>query len=188
MRPGSILESLYPCSDHAPDRCSSCGMSFLEHLEQWWKPRLQSPFDAYLDKTNKNGLQIIDSNASPPRGRRKKAGKLPLEDSFLKVLCFHRSYVQEASTGVKSKQSLKTSKDNAETPANKKFEEKKEFGISYLVPSFKRGNMPVAAWKVNLLYFARAAVLNELGKLLFVQKKENALLQTSGEHFRWRSD
>ena len=49
IKPNSVLEKLYPPSQHVPDRCLVCGYSFDNHLKAWWFPHLYSPFDRHLD-------------------------------------------------------------------------------------------------------------------------------------------
>ena len=61
MKPGSILESLYPPSNHGPDKCLICGLSFRDHLQCWWYPHLYSSYDRHLDEIRRNGI-VYDNN------------------------------------------------------------------------------------------------------------------------------
>uniref|UniRef100_A0A7S0CEK4 Uncharacterized protein n=1 Tax=Proboscia inermis TaxID=420281 RepID=A0A7S0CEK4_9STRA len=49
IRPNSLLEDLYPCSQHSPNRCLICKETFRDHLLSWWMPHLNSPYDKYID-------------------------------------------------------------------------------------------------------------------------------------------
>mmetsp|Transcript_672 Transcript_672/g.772 ORF Transcript_672/g.772 Transcript_672/m.772 type:complete len:327 (+) Transcript_672:82-1062(+) len=60
IKPGSILEVLYPPSQYGPDKCLICGHSFHNHLVCWWYSMLYTPYDLYLDKINNEG--VIDAN------------------------------------------------------------------------------------------------------------------------------
>uniref|UniRef100_A0A7S2RDF1 Uncharacterized protein n=1 Tax=Eucampia antarctica TaxID=49252 RepID=A0A7S2RDF1_9STRA len=75
IRPGSILDSLYPLSNHSPDRCSSCGQSFHQHLATWWFPRLYSSYDLYLDKVFQRATTTIYNHPVPPSSPKKITSK-----------------------------------------------------------------------------------------------------------------
>lgn len=60
IKPGSILESLYPPSKHGPDKCIICGMTFQDHLQCWWYPNLYTAYDRHLDDTMKKGIIPYD--------------------------------------------------------------------------------------------------------------------------------
>jgi len=69
IKPGSLLESLYPPSQHGPDKCLICGLSFRDHLTCWWYPQLYSPYDLYLDAVKKNGTVVVNADVDTSTGR-----------------------------------------------------------------------------------------------------------------------
>ena len=46
-----MLDSLYPLSNHSPDRCLICGCTYSQHLASWWFQNLYTPYDLHLDRT-----------------------------------------------------------------------------------------------------------------------------------------
>ena len=59
IRPGSVLDYLYPLSKHAPDRCCLCGSTFEGHLNRWWvrRGKAGSPYDRMLDEISRDGIR-----------------------------------------------------------------------------------------------------------------------------------
>lgn len=41
IKPGGLLELLYPCNQHGPNKCMVCGNTFSNHLHDWWQRKLK---------------------------------------------------------------------------------------------------------------------------------------------------
>jgi len=101
IRPGSVLEYLYPVSQHAPDRCALCGRSFDDHLSRWWKAKglVGTPYDKMLDDIYNEGVSVTYSGggAGCVIGSDGSGGRDDdiSNDRGIKVLSFHKRYVQE---------------------------------------------------------------------------------------------
>lgn len=65
-QPGSVLDTLYPCTNHSPNACSICGHTFQDHLLFWWKSRRneKSDYDLHLDKTYFRAKAWADGNST----------------------------------------------------------------------------------------------------------------------------
>ena len=57
IKPGSILESLYPCSQYGPDKCLICGTNFQTHLNHWWGTKMQKDKDTQKYKAFHDYIQ-----------------------------------------------------------------------------------------------------------------------------------
>lgn len=101
IRPGSMLQALYPCSRYAPDRCLVCGGKYLDHLTLWWFKHMYSPLDQMLDRDLKEGVIMTDPHASDKRpNNHRKRGKrqVPSDDGptiqfQYPLFVYHRRYV-----------------------------------------------------------------------------------------------
>mmetsp|Transcript_26364 Transcript_26364/g.38821 ORF Transcript_26364/g.38821 Transcript_26364/m.38821 type:complete len:297 (-) Transcript_26364:245-1135(-) len=94
IRPGSILEALYPMSRHSPDRCIFCGRSFQDHLEKWWEPKLNSPYDTHLNVVHTKGVSVLDGEeeSTKTKSRRKSGSTHPGGRKMIRF-AFHETYV-----------------------------------------------------------------------------------------------
>mmetsp|Transcript_26436 Transcript_26436/g.78195 ORF Transcript_26436/g.78195 Transcript_26436/m.78195 type:complete len:352 (+) Transcript_26436:3-1058(+) len=192
IRPGSILQSLYPCSDHAPDRCAICGFSFPDHLGEWWKPWLRSPFDTHLDRISETGI-IPPEDAENVTGRsgrrggerrrrRKKYAAIEWNGgvgrstwpSSAKVLCFHKCYVEQVA--LPSADDRLSEKANISSRFdNEGYEYRKESNVHYRIPVLRNG--PKKGVGKYLLNLAHIITVDELEKLVKLQEGENFKLQ-----------
>ncbi len=79
IKPDSLLEKLYPPTQHGLDKCLLCGLSFHDHLTCWWYPQLYSSYDTYLDDIQRNGTvswnEYYDSLYSKGSHRRHRINK-----------------------------------------------------------------------------------------------------------------
>ena len=114
IRPNSILESLYPCSQHSSDRCIWCGHTFREHLEHWAQPYTNTSYSKLLDIVYEEALekgeafsQALSSNARTKRSKnlnhnssnRRKSGqeKQRLENKNLLPVVYDYRYFVDAT-------------------------------------------------------------------------------------------
>ena len=99
IRPGSVLEYLYPISQHAPDKCALCGQSFDDHLARWWKVKglVGTPYDKMLDDIYDKGVSVTYLGGGGSGGSQDNDVELSKENNMkmMKVLSFHTKYVQE---------------------------------------------------------------------------------------------
>lgn len=188
IRPGSLLQSLFPCSDHAPDRCAICGFSFPEHLGEWWRPWLRSPYDDHLDQVREVGAvtpetvvsakgrswgwgdkqRKVRGNTAPTGWKGDGVSRWP---SSVEILCFHRQYVQKVSPSLNDVQPA----EDTICFDEEGYECRRVSSFRYRVPGFRPGSYNSLA--SNLQSFARAITIGEIESLLRLQEKENAKLQ-----------
>jgi hypothetical protein len=102
IRPGSMLQLLYPCSRYSVDKCLLCGGTFRDHLTLWWSKHLYTPYDRYLDQVFHESL----TNTSTVTARRNDHWKRkitrtsPIENTVdaLTELGYHRQYVLDVTS------------------------------------------------------------------------------------------
>ena len=202
IKPGSILESLYPPSQHGPDKCLLCGLTFHDHLTCWWYKNLYSPYDFYLDDTRKNGTDttIAPSAISKTRkrkGRKKQqiksrtqyeSGLSPfyqpysdqIDNNYVDTkIIYHQKYVKDISaietktTEVKDKKRNKR-QSKAFKVESSSFERRKVAGITFVVPKMNDQQRMKSRSNGNssLLVVARNIVLAKLEELIWIEKVE----------------
>ena len=177
IRPGSILDMLYPCSQWAPDTCARCGGSFDQHLVKSWKKKWNTPFDRKLDEILlsaivsgksefqheadciyfKKGEFELDTAKSPPKMSHLNKKRQNIYDNGLSLekgrpLNFHLIYFSRSD------------------PAPPGRLQRRRFFMSqafYKTPSISGKDGPFLA------YYIRSKALKQMDKLLKLQTIEN---------------
>jgi len=170
IKPGSLLQSLYPLSRHSPDQCLLCGQSFRDHLKSWWFSRLYTPYDIYLDRVIKefngnndgNGKVQQSGNICEGGPKSNKYGKRcktrltnnrdngsdssPMLPSSTKT--YKKQYAKDLTEIAESKDRRKkkhTRKRLIDGVPFENFEQRKikrnEYDINYTVPKFDDSNL-----------------------------------------------
>lgn len=182
IRPGSVLDYLYPLSKHAPDRCCLCGSTFEGHLNRWWvrRGKAGSPYDRMLDEISRDGIRgayLGDGGGREGKGRQ-ASRSFGMPNAPLAILSFHRQYVEEPSNenaggrgpALRSVRTRKPSEKDS-----RRFEFRTgATPINYRVPRFTPDGM---GWKTNIILLARVLVLDEFDSFLCLQDRENRRLE-----------
>eukprot|EP00565_Helicotheca_tamesis_P005978 CAMPEP_0185734888 /NCGR_PEP_ID=MMETSP1171-20130828/23742_1 /TAXON_ID=374046 /ORGANISM="Helicotheca tamensis, Strain CCMP826" /LENGTH=270 /DNA_ID=CAMNT_0028405015 /DNA_START=62 /DNA_END=874 /DNA_ORIENTATION=+ len=189
IRPGSILEALYPCSRHSPDRCIFCGMTFQDHLTKWWEPKLSSPYDDHLDMICTKGTSVQDNDKVAKTGLWKKRSNAVLNKKVkntVKVYTFHEAYVE----GVEFETSGKDNKLQVGSRASEKPIEsqilssrvissrdgydirKSVDGITYRVHAQSQRKLTKGLSRAICFVF-REILLMDIEQLLWLEREEN---------------
>jgi len=128
IRPGSVLQLLYPSSsNYSPDKCLICGGCFRDHLRLWWAKHLYTPYDRLLDETYARGVVLLDDSSADNTGRQRastsrrnrktaanwrkrekksrisssSSGSTSVPHRYRKKYAFHRQYVLDKTHALK---------------------------------------------------------------------------------------
>ena len=95
IRPGSMLQLLYPCSRYAPDKCLVCGGRYIDHLTLWWFKHMYSPLDQMMDRDLQRAITELppEKKTDPPRADFANGPRF----------AFHRRYVLDAEEALRIK-------------------------------------------------------------------------------------
>lgn len=179
IKPGSILQQLYPLNQHNPDKCMLCGGSSRDHLTLWWSKHLYTPYDLHLDKVYNEGVFVREEPAPVGVKRRNKSKIPPLLET---IHAYHRRYVFDLSLLLQNgsqKQGEREKKlsqaDSILTPFGPL--EIRKLGSSkptYAVPALGQN----LGMERPLVKFVRSIVLTQVDGLISTQALDNALRNT----------
>lgn len=167
IEPGSILQLLYPCSRHSPDRCIICGGNYRDHLTLGWSKHLYSPYDNVLENAFASGVTFPEKSSS-----QRKTGLCQTRPKY----AFHRRYVMDDITGTDERKSSRNS-NAPSTPMEKRTVQ--ACNVSYSVPALRGsaddGSSSQRSFRPFLLLpNVRELVLEAVEGLIFLEEQDNA--------------
>jgi hypothetical protein len=159
MKPGGLLDYLYPLSRYQLDGCILCGHSFREHLVSWWQPFLNTPFDQYLDGVREKSKEWTENETERP---------------VIPHYRYHNAYVKRIKTKDRF-DPIKRKKDIKNTGAQSEFDIPWDVrrvnadSVAYKIPRANWTSLGV--WSRSILLVARAIVLEEMDTLVFLEER-----------------
>jgi len=181
IEPGSLLQLLYPLSQHHPDRCLVCSGTFRDHLTLWWSKHLYTPYDLYLDTVYEKGMFVTEEKEPALVGgtRRQKQQQKRIPPLVKTASAFHRRYVFDLGLFLQigsqkesvRKRKLKQADDILEPFGPLELRRLEEFKTTYVVPSIQK-NLGLSQ---PLVRVTRSIILRQIDALIARQTLENTL-------------
>lgn len=173
VRPGSMLQLLYPCHRYSPDRCLLCGGCYKDHLILGWVKHLYKPFDRFLDKDFADSLVPAIN---------KSQRKYSASDADIRRHAFHRRYVLDISNQIVDKKGNKLPYRERERILKQEFTQR--FGSSRGPPVpvvssngalFLPDKSPEGKRPSVLIGLCRLLLINSVKSMYQLQLRDNAI-------------